>query len=62
MFSDKNSIDLDDVRDELKFEWVVLNGALKELNKSWDFSDIIRQLSSDPGPPLAIVPKHKKQI
>ncbi len=62
MLGDENSIDPDDVRDELKFELVMLNGALKKLDKDWDFSDIIRQLSSDPGPALATIPKHKKQI
>jgi hypothetical protein len=59
---DENSIDPDDVRDELKFELVVLNGALKKLDKDWGFSDIIRQLSSDPGAALTIIPKFKKQI
>ncbi len=62
MLGDENSIDPDDVRDELKFELVVLNGALRKLDKDWDFSDIISQLSSDPGPVLAIIPKLKKQI
>jgi hypothetical protein len=62
MLGVENSIDPDDVRDELKFKLVLLNGALKDLNKNWDFSDIIRKLSSDPGPVLAINPKLRKQI
>ncbi len=62
MLGDENSIDPDDVSDELKFELVLLNWALRKLDKDWDFSDIICQLSSDPGPVLAIIPKLKKQI
>ncbi len=62
MLVDENSIDPDDVRDEWKFELVVLNGILMKLDKDWDFSNMIRQLSSDPRPALAIVSKLRRQI
>jgi hypothetical protein len=62
LFEDWNSTDPDDVREELKIELIVLNGALKDLNKNWDFMDIIRPLTTDQGPALAIIPKLKKQI
>ncbi len=45
----------DDARDELKFLLAILNGALKDLNKNWDFTDIIRPLLADQGPATAFV-------
>ena len=65
MFGEDTFADHDtaeDARDELKFELAILNGALKDLNKNWDFTDIIRPLLSDQGPANAVVPKLKKQI
>ncbi len=37
-----NSIDPEDVRDDLRTELVMLNGALKQLNPDLDFSDTLR--------------------
>ncbi len=44
----------DDVKDELKFKLAILNGVLKDRNKNWDFTDIIRPLISDQGPATAV--------
>jgi hypothetical protein len=57
MLGNDSSIDPEDVRDKLKIELIVLNGALKDLNKNWDFSDVIRPLLTDQGPALPTVPK-----
>ena len=35
---DDNSTDVDALREESKFEVIVLHGEVKELNKSWDFT------------------------
>ncbi len=35
---------------------------MKDLNKNWDFTLLINPLLSDQGPPMAVVPKLKKQI
>jgi hypothetical protein len=43
----------EDVRDELRTELVLLNGALKQLNPDLDFSDALRPLLADTGPALA---------
>ncbi len=52
----------DNVKEDLKCELVLLNVALKQLNADLDFSLIINPLLSDQGPPMAVVPKLKKQI
>ena len=41
------------MRDELRTELVLLNGALKQLNPDLDFSDALRPLLADTGPALA---------
>ena len=40
------------LRDELRFELVVLHTEVKELNKGWDFTAIIKPLMDDEGPPI----------
>jgi hypothetical protein len=65
MFGDDNFADQDAAeyaKDELKFELAILNRALKDLNKNWDFTAIINPLFADQGPATAVVPKLKKQI
>jgi hypothetical protein len=64
-FGDDKFADQDaatDARNESKFQLAMLNGALKDLNKNWDFPDIIRPLLADHGPAIAVVQKLKKQI
>jgi hypothetical protein len=46
---DEKSIDPEDVRDELKTESIMLNGALKDLNKNYDFWEVVRPLLADQG-------------
>ena len=41
------------MKDELRTELVLLNGALKQLNPDLDFSDALRPLLADTGPALA---------
>ena len=56
-----NSIDPEDVRDELRTELLLLNGQLKKLDPDLDFSDALRPLLADTGPAVAHVPRLQKQ-
>ena len=47
MLGDENSIGPEDLKDKFKFELPVLNGALKDLNKNWGFTDIICPLTTE---------------
>jgi hypothetical protein len=62
MLVDDNSTDLDALRDDLKFEMVVLHTEVKKLDPNWDFSGIIKPLMDDQGPPILVIPRIKKQI
>ncbi len=53
MLGSDNSVDPEDVLDELKTDLNVLNGDLKQLNPDMDFSDVLRPLLSETGPALA---------
>ena len=57
-----NSTDVDALREELKFELIVLHGEVKKLDESWDFTPIVNPLLADQGPALTLVPRIKKQI
>ncbi len=46
---DQTSVDIEDVRDGLRTDLIMLNGALKKLDKDWDFSDVLRPLLTDQG-------------
>ncbi len=50
MLEDDKSTDPGDVRDELKTESILMNVALKDLNKNWDFSAVVLLLVADQGP------------
>ena len=50
-----NSIDPEDVRNELRTELLMLNAALKQLDPNLDLSDAIRPLLADTGPAVAHV-------
>jgi hypothetical protein len=56
------STDVDELREELQFELIVLHTEVKELNKGWDFTPIIDPLLADQGPALSLVPRMKKHI
>jgi hypothetical protein len=56
-----NSIDPEDVRDELRTELLMLNAALKELNPNLDLSDALRPLLADTGPAVAHVQRLSRQ-
>ena len=63
MLVDDTPTDVDSVREELKFESIVLHGEEeKELNKSCDFTAPVNPLLADQGPALAVIPRIKKQI
>jgi hypothetical protein len=65
MLGEEDSLGQDaaeNVKEDLKFELAVLNAAMKELNKNWDFTLLINPLLADQGPAMALVPKLKKQI
>ena len=53
MLGSDNSVDPEDVRDELRTVLVLLNRALKQLAPDLDFSDALRPLLADTGPALA---------
>jgi hypothetical protein len=53
MLGSDNSVDPEDVRDELMTELVLLNGALKKLDPDMDFSEVLRPLLADTGPAIA---------
>ncbi len=61
MLGSDNSIDQEDVRDELKTELVILNGALQTLDPDMDFSEVLRPLLADTGPALAHAQKLARQ-
>jgi hypothetical protein len=56
------STDVDELREELQFELIVLHTEVKELYKGWDFTPIINPLLADQGPALSLVPRMKKHI
>ena len=46
---DGNSTDVDAVREDLRFELIVLHTEVKELNKGWDFTAVVKPLLDDQG-------------
>ncbi len=50
MLGSDNSVDPEDVRDELMAKLALLNGALKKLDPDVDFSEVPRPLLADTGP------------
>jgi hypothetical protein len=62
MIVDEGSTDLDALREELKFELIVLHGEVMKLDKSWDVSSIVNQLLADQGAPIAVIARLNKQI
>jgi hypothetical protein len=53
MLGSDNSVDPEDVVDELKTDLIVSNGDLKQLNPNMDFSAVLRPLLAETGPALA---------
>ena len=49
------TVDIEDVRDELRTILIMLNGALKKLDKDWDFSAVLRPLLEDTGPEFPLL-------
>jgi hypothetical protein len=62
MIVDDGSTDVDGLREELKFELIVLHGEVKKLDVSWDFTTIVGPLLADKDPAMAVIPRIKKQI
>ena len=56
-----NSIDPEDVRDELRTDLLMLNAALKKLDPTLDLSDALRPLLADTGPAVAHVQRLSRQ-
>ena len=56
-----NSVDAEDVRDELKNDLVLLTADLKRLNPNLDYSGIINPLLAAGGPAIAHIPRLQKQ-
>ena len=54
------SVDPDEVRDDLRIELITLNAELKQLNKDWDFSAVLRPLLDDQGPAMPQIPRLTK--
>jgi hypothetical protein len=53
MLGSDTSVDPDDLVNELKTEWIVLNGELKQLNPNMDFSELLRPWLAETGPAIA---------
>jgi hypothetical protein len=47
MIVDDTSTDVDAVRQDLRFELIVLHTEVKELNKGWDFTAVVKPLLDD---------------
>ena len=54
----ENSVDVEDVRDEMRTDLIMLNRALKQLNKDWDYSEVLNSPSLTDQRPLRL---HKFQ-
>jgi len=61
LLGSENSIDPEDVRDELRTELLRLNSALKKLDPTLDLSDALRPLLADTGPAVAHVQRLSRQ-
>ncbi len=59
---DENSVDIEDVRDELRTDLIMLNRALKKLDKDLELSDVLRPLLTDQGPAFTQIPRLRKQM
>ena len=46
----------------MRTDLIMLNGALKQLNKDWDFSEVLRPLLADHGPAITQIPRPTKQM
>ena len=58
----ENSVDVEDVRDEMRTDLIMLNRALKQLNKDWDYSEVLRPLLTDQRPAITQIPRLRKQM
>ena len=58
----ENSVDVEDVRDEMRTDLIMLNRALKQLNKDWDYSEVLRPLLTDQRPAITQMPRLRKQM
>jgi hypothetical protein len=61
MLGSDNSVDPEDVVDELKTDLVLLNGTLKKLDSDVDFSDVLRPLLAETGPAIAYAQRLARQ-
>ena len=62
MIVDDTSTDVDALREDLKFELIVLRTEVKKINKGWDFTAIVNPLLADQGPALLVILRIKNQI
>ncbi len=46
----ENSVDIEDVRNDVKTDLIMLNGELKALNSDFDLRAVLRPLLDDQGP------------
>ncbi len=53
------STDVEALREDLKFELIVLHREVKKLDMSWDFSAIVNPLLADQDSALLIIPRIK---
>ena len=59
---DDTSTDVDRVREDLRFDLIVLHTEVKELNKGWDFTAVVKPLLDDQGPAMLVIPIIKNMI
>ncbi len=59
---DDTSTDVDAVREDLRFELIVLHTEVKKLDAGWDFTAVVKPLLDDQGSAILGIPRIKKQI
>jgi hypothetical protein len=62
MIVDDTSTDVDAVREDLRFELIVLHTEVKKLDVGWDFLTVVNPLLADQGPAIIGILRIKKQI
>ena len=59
---DETSTDVDAVREDLRFELIVLHTEVRKLDPGWDFTAVVKPLLDDQGSAILGIPRIKKQI
>jgi hypothetical protein len=58
----ENSVDIEDVRIDVKTDLIMLNGELTDLNRKFDLTAVLRPLLDDQGPALQHIQRMRNQM